>query len=104
MFHGKIWAESRPQRGSIFHFTARVGVPPESEMPLPQQTDGGLSQETLATTSAEPNRLPSMHALLYIANETNRFILQMHLTRCGTTVRAPRRTHTNGDSAVMIAG
>jgi hypothetical protein len=95
MFHGKIWAESRPQRGSIFHFTARVGVPPESE--LPQQTDGdgdGLSQETLATT-AEPNRLPSMHALLYIANETNRFILQMHLTRCGTTVRAPRHTHTN---------
>ncbi|MBI4207390.1 MAG: response regulator [Betaproteobacteria bacterium] len=35
MMHGKIWVESAPEKGSVFHFTARFALQPEGRAAVP---------------------------------------------------------------------
>ena len=60
MMDGRLWVESGPGRGSIFHFTARFGLQPDRS----------------AGFAAEPVTLHGLAALVVDDNETNRRILQ----------------------------
>jgi PAS domain S-box-containing protein len=69
MMHGNIWVESRPaQRGSIFHFTATLGLEKEFELnPVPQCVEA----------------LRDLRALIVDDSATNRHLLLEMLTRWG---------------------
>jgi CheY-like chemotaxis protein len=69
MMHGNIWVESRPaQRGSIFHFTATLGLEKEFELnPVPQYVEA----------------LRDLRPLIVDDSATNRHLLLEMLTRWG---------------------
>jgi two-component system, sensor histidine kinase and response regulator len=70
MMGGRIWFESEPGKGSIFHFTASLGLQPAG----PQSAD------------AEPVSLRGLLVLAVDDNATNRLILGEVLARWGMTV------------------
>jgi PAS domain S-box-containing protein len=64
---GHIWVESSPGQGSVFHFTAKFGVPQVAEPPIP----------------LEKNQLKGMRVLVVDDNLTNRRILDSLLADWG---------------------
>ena len=65
LMNGRIWVESRPGEGSIFHFTARFKTPGE---------------EAAIQMSVEPSVIQDTRVLVVDDNATNRFILEEMLT------------------------
>ncbi len=65
--HGKIWVESEPGKGSAFHFTATLGVAPES----------------VQTRPAHEVSLDGVRVLVVDDNLTNRHMLSDMLWRWG---------------------
>ena len=82
MMGGRIWVESQIDRGSIFHFTAKLAV-----------REGGV-----ARSSSETTRLKGMSALIVDDNETNRRVLLGILARWGMKAMA-----VDGGRAAMLA-
>ncbi len=67
MMQGRIWVESEPGRGSVFHFTARLGW---AHQPAPRRL-------------VEPRELAGVTALVVDDNTTNRRALSGMLARWG---------------------
>jgi signal transduction histidine kinase/ligand-binding sensor domain-containing protein/DNA-binding response OmpR family regulator len=65
LMNGRLWLESEVGRGSVFHFTARFGVPAEASE---------------ATPPGHPVDLRGLEALIVDDNATNRLILEQMLT------------------------
>ncbi len=65
MMNGSIWVESEPGHGSIFQFTAQLGM--QKEVALPTESSGQVALEGLSV-------------LIVDGNETNRLILQEIVT------------------------
>ena len=68
MMDGTISVESEAGKGSIFHFTATLGLPDETFVP---------------PAAAEPGQLRGLRALVVDDNQTNRLILTEMLTQWG---------------------
>ncbi len=67
LMEGRIWVESEVGKGSVFHFTASLGI-----------------QENASSRPAlQPEQLRDLHALLVDDNSTNRRVLHGMLTRWG---------------------
>jgi signal transduction histidine kinase/DNA-binding response OmpR family regulator len=64
---GKIWVDSEPGRGSVFHFTARFALPAQASKSSP----------------AEPAAVRDLPVLVVDDNETNRRILEAILSGWG---------------------
>jgi PAS domain S-box-containing protein len=69
MMGGKIWVDNAPDdRGSIFHFTARLGLP---------------GDQRAGTAVSRIERLPGLPVLVVDDNSANRFLLVEMLRRWG---------------------
>lgn len=66
MMDGRIWVKSGEGKGSVFHFTSRMKIPPEA---------------AALESSAEPVELQGKHVLVVDDNATNRLILGEMLQR-----------------------
>jgi TMAO reductase system sensor TorS len=78
MMGGRIWAESMPGKGSIFHFTARFGAAGGSE----------TAQPAPPAKPAEEPPLPPLNILMFEDSRYNAFVAQTYLesTPCTMTV------------------
>jgi signal transduction histidine kinase/ligand-binding sensor domain-containing protein/DNA-binding response OmpR family regulator len=65
LMNGRLWLESEVGRGSVFHFTARFGVPARASEPVPVE---------------HPLDLRGLEVLIVDDNATNRLILQQMVT------------------------
>jgi signal transduction histidine kinase/DNA-binding response OmpR family regulator len=83
LMHGRIWVESEPGRGSIFHFTIDVAVQDSPPARL---------------ASVEPEYLHNMRVLIVDDNYANRSVLGGMLSRWGM-----RPTCTEGGQAAIDA-
>ena len=90
---GRVWAESWPGQGSIFHFTARL-APAEEAATAPAPVPAAAAGTTTSTgTASRP-----AHVLLAEDNPVNRRLAETLLTRAGCTVT----TATTGRQAVDL--
>ncbi|BDQ33636.1 ATP-binding protein [Pseudodesulfovibrio portus] len=82
MMGGRIWAESTPGQGSVFHFTATFGI---------SQTDESrLEPEKVPTREDD---LPASNILMLEDSKYNAFVIQTYLsgTSCDLTIREDGR-------------
>jgi TMAO reductase system sensor TorS len=77
MMGGRIWAESMPGKGSIFHFTARFGA-----------SGAETVRPAVAVQPAEEDPLPPLNILMFEDSRYNAFVAQTYLesTACSLTV------------------
>src|SRR5579859_164363 len=80
LMNGSISVESEPQKGSVFHFTARLKVPEASFVP---------------PAAVEPAALRGLRALVVDDNQTNRLILTELLSQWGM---APEQAATGKEA------
>ena len=78
---GRVWAESRPGQGSIFHFTARL-EPAEEAATAPAPVPAAAAVATTSTDAASR----TARVLLAEDNPVNRRLAETLLTRAGCTV------------------
>ena len=90
---GRVWAESRPGQGSIFHFTARL-EPAEEAATAPAPVPAAAAVATTSTDAASR----TARVLLAEDNPVNRRLAETLLTRAGCTVT----TATTGRQAVDL--
>ena len=78
---GRVWAESRPGQGSIFHFTARL-APAKEAATAPAPVPAAAAGTTTSTDAASR----TARVLLAEDNPVNRRLAETLLTRAGCTV------------------
>ncbi len=83
MMGGRIWAESTPGQGSIFHFTAVFGISQNDETRL----------EPEKASARDDSDLPAANILMLEDSKYNAFVIQTYLsgTPCSLTVREDGR-------------
>ena len=85
LMNGSISVESEPQKGSVFHFTARLKVPEARFIP---------------PAAIEPAALRGLRALVVDDNQTNRLILTELLSQWGM---APEQAASGNEALKLLA-
>ncbi|MHB8484818.1 MAG: PAS domain S-box protein [Candidatus Acidiferrales bacterium] len=85
LMNGNLSVESEPQKGSVFHFTARLKVPEASFVP---------------PAAVEPAALRGLRALVVDDNQTNRLILTELLSQWGM---APEQAASGEEALKLLA-
>ena len=85
LMNGSISVESEPQKGSVFHFTARLKVPEASFVP---------------PAAVEPAALRGLRALVVDDNQTNRLILTELLSQWGMV---PEQAASGNEALKLLA-
>ena len=85
LMNGDLSVESEPQKGSVFHFTARLKVPEANFVP---------------PATVEPAALRGLRALVVDDNQTNRLILTELLSQWGM---APEQAASGNEALKLLA-
>ena len=96
---GELWAESQVDRGSVFHFTAVVGVPHPSSVPgivSARCADPAVHDDVHTHPPTPQPLLPSLRILLAEDNKINQRLAVRILEKAGHTVSVAE----NGQEAV----